>query len=312
MLKKKKIYWILFIILAFFVVIEIAGLVCSHTPSNDQRSQHNTYQENNTTGTPIISPIIRNTTKGLICITDWIGTNSATVVALATIAIALFTGTLWWATIGMFRTAQEQSKHMETSIAVADKSAKAAQESADAAKSTVEAMKDTAERQLRAYVYMETIDTVNIIPPPRGKVQPPNAWVYQPASGPLAILVIKNTGQTPAHDVVHWGEIYFDEFPHNSPLPYGDRNMPDHLRTKFTMPPGGKTFKQRGITKPLTADQIAKLRAGTHAIYVYGDIFYKDIFGKNHSSYFKYFIRGPGFTHNFNPMIGYGEGNEGD
>lgn len=166
-------------------------------------------------------------------------------------------------------------------------------------------------RQLRAYVFVDTIDMFNIIPPPPKIEIPPGAWVYQPNSGPLAFIVIKNSGNTPAHGVLNWGEIYFKEFPLTSDLPYGDRNAPGLIKTKFDMPPGGKTSKAIRIAQPLSDNEVAQLRSGTHAIYVYGDIIYKDVFYRKRSTSFRFFINGIiGFTHLSNTMSGYGEGNE--
>ncbi len=166
-------------------------------------------------------------------------------------------------------------------------------------------------KQLRAYVFIDTIDVVNIIAPPPETILPPGSWIYQSALGPLAFIAIKNSGQTPAYGVLNWGEICFREFPLTSVLPYGDRNALSLIRTKLAIPPGGKTIKNIRIPQPLSDDEIAKLRAGTHAIYVYGDIVYKDIFGKKRFTNFRYFINGiTGFTHQANAMSGCEEGNE--
>ncbi len=63
--------------------------------------------------------------------------------------------------------------------------------------------RSTTRKQLRAYVFIDTIDITNIIPPPPSTELPPGSWVYQPDFGPLAFIVIKNTGQTPAYGVLH-------------------------------------------------------------------------------------------------------------
>jgi len=65
-------------------------------------------------------------------IRNWIATNSDLLTAVATIAIAFFTFTLWWATSKMMKVAQEQSRDMKTSIDIAKKAADAAKQSADA------------------------------------------------------------------------------------------------------------------------------------------------------------------------------------
>jgi hypothetical protein len=57
--------------------------------------------------------------------------------ALSTILIAVFTGTLWWATAGLKNFAQIQSQDMKEAILVTKKLARAAQKSADIAESSV-------------------------------------------------------------------------------------------------------------------------------------------------------------------------------
>jgi hypothetical protein len=67
-----------------------------------------------------------------VSVGKWIETHSAFVVAAATVAIAAFTWNLVRANKKLWKIAQEQSKHMETSIGVAKKAAEAAEKSADA------------------------------------------------------------------------------------------------------------------------------------------------------------------------------------
>lgn len=125
MLKNKISLSTLFIILVIIAGIEIAGLFCHSSPPP---------QENDTAGPAIFTPIFSNTTRGLECITDWLGTNSDAVTALATIAIALFTWTLWRATTGLLKTANNQAADNLRAIKASEKSAKAAKDSADALK----------------------------------------------------------------------------------------------------------------------------------------------------------------------------------
>ncbi|MGA7577689.1 MAG: hypothetical protein ACLQUW_00700 [Desulfobaccales bacterium] len=66
-----------------------------------------------------------------------IGELSAIIVAIATVAIAFFTYTLWRATSGLFKVAEEQSRDMKASIAVAEKAAEASMKSAEVAEKTL-------------------------------------------------------------------------------------------------------------------------------------------------------------------------------
>lgn len=147
-------------------------------------------------------------------------------------------------------------------------------------KETVDTMKDTAQRQLRAYVFIQDAYITNVAPPPPlypGQIRPPTAAeVTNPAVGPVATLTIRNFGQTPAHDVIHWGNICIREYPLVSTLPPKDMNLPT---TRMPLSPDGRSSKNLAMSALLTPQEIQNLRNGTHGIYVYGDIIYKDIFG---------------------------------
>jgi hypothetical protein len=129
MLNRKIFFHAFLLIIAIIVVIEVFGLFCHSSPQPQKYNQEKTYQEEDGMGAAIIFPIFRNTFRGINCILDWIGTNSAAIIALATIAIAWFTYTLW-------QTSKEQSNHLQESITVAQRAAKAAEGSANALTAT--------------------------------------------------------------------------------------------------------------------------------------------------------------------------------
>jgi len=68
----------------------------------------------------------------VVSVGRWIEHHSNFVSAAATVVIAAFTLTLWCATRKLWKVSQEQSRHMETSIAAAEKAADAAKDSAEA------------------------------------------------------------------------------------------------------------------------------------------------------------------------------------
>ena len=124
MLKNKLSLNTAIFILVIIAGIEVVGLFCHHSTSPQPNNQKEIQQKNDTAGPAIFMPLINNTANGLYCIVDWLDTNSDAVVALATIAIALFTFTLW-------QTSKEHSRHMEASIAVARDTASATKGSAE-------------------------------------------------------------------------------------------------------------------------------------------------------------------------------------
>lgn len=157
---------------------------------------------------------------------------------------------------------------------------------------TIIVMVRTTKRQLRAYVFLDTIDIGNIIgsPPPPVDGQtaiPVGAWIFRPETGPMTAIIIKNSGKTPAYDVVHTGYIGIYEYP----TPIFPAPPASPFKTVMAIPPDGRTSKVIAIEHPLTSEEIDNLIKGTHAIYVYGNITYKT-FGKRRITNFRYMQNG--------------------
>ena len=79
----------------------------------------------------------------------------------------------------------------------------------------------------------------------------------------------QTTGQTPAYEVCHWGQIHYGEYPLKSPLP----DPPDDFETTgftSTLGPGIVATKTHFFGPELTIEQTADLKAGNSAIYVFG------------------------------------------
>jgi hypothetical protein len=187
----------------------------------------------------------------------------------------------------MGQLAEGQSTEIQASIAQAARAAVAmdhvgrqAEVSATAAARTVGTMREFMTRHMRAYVFVHTASIHNVADPPdfgpNGKEPPPGAIKWR-AMGPVAVIVIRNSGHTPAHDVVHWGHIDFRDAPLVGDLPTAP--PADAQTTRSIIPPGASTTKNLVMPAPLTVDQIVSLRNGTAALYVYGAISYVDAFG---------------------------------
>jgi hypothetical protein len=149
-------------------------------------------------------------------------------------------------------------------------------------------MRESSERELRAYVLPELGNIVNVAAPVRtsGSYTPTEARVTHPDWGPVIAMQIKNTGQTPAFKVVHWGNTLFREYPLKSDLPGPDEGM---AKITSVIGPGIVNTKRLAVPKPLTEKEIAQLRESTGAIYVYGYISYEDTFGKKHLTRYRLF-----------------------
>lgn len=140
-------------------------------------------------------------------------------------------------------------------------------------------MQESSERQLRAYVGCESGTIINVANPialfPGQVFDPSPAQKTNPAAGCGALLQIRNAGQTPAYQVRHWGNICFREYPLVAGLP---ARLPHILAYPSVLGPSVFITKLLELNPALTAQQEADLRAGTGAVYVYGEITYLDAF----------------------------------
>jgi hypothetical protein len=142
-------------------------------------------------------------------------------------------------------------------------------------------MRVTARQQLRAYMFVDNITMGNVTTPLVWEVVPgyvpTGAEITHTAFGPAVRMVIKNTGQTPAHYVINWGDMVLREFPLKGKLLNSQRSL---FITKTSIPANGISTKGLIMPKPLLADEVGDLKRGTKAIYVFGYIKYRDAFGR--------------------------------
>lgn len=153
---------------------------------------------------------------------------------------------------------------------------------------TVSQMQVSEERQLRAYVGISSIAIANVanpLPPTDGQSGPQTPAALTRDCGPIAFVEIKNTGQTPAYNVLHGTGIGIHEFPLQDSLSMGE---PSGHITKGVLPVGATSDKTIIDDDLLTLQEIEQLRAGTAKIYVYGVIIYEDVFKKVRHTYYRY------------------------
>jgi hypothetical protein len=79
-----------------------------------------------------IVPLLIILKEAVVSVARWIQIHNGFVSATATVVMAAFTGVLWWTTRNLWKASKKQAEHMESSIAVAQKTADAARKSADA------------------------------------------------------------------------------------------------------------------------------------------------------------------------------------
>jgi hypothetical protein len=180
----------------------------------------------------------------------------------------------------------------------------------------VSGAEQTAKRQLRAHVFMDNGSISNVanpLPTYVGVPTPNPAAVNFPAVGPIIQMQIKNYGQTPAYDVIHWTAVpVIREFPLNPQIPLPRRTkIPGAIFTRATMGPQGGIKKVITMNAPLTAQEIADLRSGNKAIYVWGTIVYQDIFQKWQRTRYRMIHTVHAGAIGLNTdLTGYGDGND--
>lgn len=207
-----------------------------------------------------------------------------------TVVLAAFTGLIFATAAiqaGLFFV---QLRLMKQGIEDATATAKAAEKSAIATEETVRTMRETAQRQLRAYVFVDSCSLVAANAD--GQIYTPPQTISA-ASRPVLILHYKNTGQTPAYQVVADGTMCLVSWPLNlSDLPpvtfkkgaTKDSMGPGAIRRKYEIPDSSIPM--------LTDADIAAIKGGTKAIFAYGEIRYNDIFGHPYFTRYRYFVGG--------------------
>ena len=131
--------------------------------------------------------------------------------------------------------------------------------------------RDSEERQLRAYVF--AIDG-------RATIKDTTATL-----GPTVTFDIKNSGQTPAFHTRIQVEQTIAPYPPNAEF-----TQPAAIGgSQSLIPPGGSVSMPVGQFT-ITSEDRTLLDAGTHFIYVYGRIRYKDAFGKTRTTDLRYRI----------------------
>ncbi len=185
--------------------------------------------------------------------------------------IEIFTGILAFVAFLQFIWMVRQEKWMRRNVRIA-------KESADTARSTVETMKDTAQRQLRAYVGIESI-TIN---------------KFGDSDVPEVHIIFKNTGLTPAYINIKTTRtaILMREFPISGDFPDFPPINSSIQSSQSVIGAGGVVQSIAPTARPLSDAENSSVRDGTGAIYVFGEITYKDVFGISRFTKFRLYYGG--------------------
>lgn len=126
----------------------------------------------------------------------------------------------------------------------------------------------TAKRQLRAYVAMESaslVDGTKIDPPPH----------IDRTDQPGVVITVRNSGQTPARDVLHWAQLDVATVDREWAM-----NPPSALAriSPSMISPQGTLTKGLWLDRQLSSTEKEGIRDGSRGIYLYGRIEYVDAF----------------------------------
>jgi hypothetical protein len=138
----------------------------------------------------------------------------------------------------------------------------------------VSGAESTAERQLRAYCLVAKAEITNI----------------ELGKQPKAIITIKNSGQTPAKNFWQIAVMGYDAFPTEK---LGNPDFRKAKKVEHPLPPQGYFTIEIPLSEPIRVQQhIDDLVSGGAAIYVVGEVRYKDAFGKKRITKYKVFAGG--------------------
>ncbi|UTW53265.1 hypothetical protein KFF05_07920 [bacterium SCSIO 12827] len=191
----------------------------------------------------------------------WMMLASFLAAALTGVGVAL----IWW-TLGETRRAANYTEGMLNEAKLTTLAAQA----------TVEETRKNAERQLRAYVMVES---ANIKKLKIGEI-------------PEVSVTLKNFGQTPAYDVRVWGVPGFQDFPLKGGLPTERPDETDDIVAAPLAPTVPQTIPLI-FKRTMNEETIRALKAGSHAIFVVGQARYIDAFKVERETDFCLFIGGP-------------------
>jgi hypothetical protein len=167
------------------------------------------------------------------------------------------------------------------------------------AETTKPGVDETEIKKARAYVFIDTIKTSNI---------DDNVFVVARDLHAHILVVVKNTGQTPAFKFTQQAAIRFAAWPPPENLFTLPKVAPG---SRDTLPSGGFAQITAGLGRHLNIDEKTILGLGTHAVYLFGEIRYEDVFGIKRCTRYRYRVGGDVGFHS-TAMVPMSEGNEVD
>jgi hypothetical protein len=157
----------------------------------------------------------------------------------------------------------------------------------------------TSRSQSRAYVQVDSVKVFNAM---------------DDKTGPsIAHVVIKNFGQTPAHKVTTASQFAFEKYPPPSTLNLviSDKEFSAANHSRIRLAPGqAQEIVEVANRPPLNEQERRALLEGGSAIFVYGEIRFTDVFGRNHRSRYRYILGGPVGVRSGGSLVAWEDGND--
>jgi hypothetical protein len=138
---------------------------------------------------------------------------------------------------------------------------------------------DTAKRQLRAYVFVDVVEMIDVTS----------------VDGPKTLVRIKNAGQTPAYKLRNVS-VYTNvgEYPPRTPLLTSGLMMRGRADTASVSELGpGSGHDKRRVRRPIDPFQIIGLVSGTLVAYLFGEVHYTDAFNCDRWIRYRSVLGGP-------------------
>ncbi|HEY8094895.1 MAG TPA: hypothetical protein VIE65_02220 [Methylobacter sp.] len=148
----------------------------------------------------------------------------------------------------------------------------------------------TAERQLRAYIFSDHAKIIGFNTP-----------------HPLVIAAFKNSGQTPAYNVIVWVSCHIDAYPLGKKH---ERPTDESSASRGHVGPGATFQIPTPLSENMTASKTATIKAGVEAIYYYGEVTYIDAFDEARFTRFCFIYGGDAGCNSEGVMATYGDWNE--
>jgi len=142
---------------------------------------------------------------------------------------------------------------------------------------TNKVMRNTTHMQLRAYVCVSG-----------GTIK------FDRKDAPVAHVEYRNSGQTPAYDVQGWHHIWIAGYPLTEELPEPSKSF---MTSHSIIPPGGHAFMLIPKKPSVPAQSVHLLGTPEGTIYIYGEIRYKDAFGVERLTKYRFMYGGPEGVH---------------